>query len=138
MTSRESAPEERFAGTITVPRLLLAEAYRGLKRTYEMPEVRAEIDRLLAAPISETAPQLTVVRLNEKEVAAPCALDGCALMRGEAQPRVVVAPDALAREYAKDCETLARYIVPTAPKFVRDIADGWIGDDERESERDSP
>lgn len=40
---------KRFPGYITIPRALLAEAYRGLKRHYEMPEVRAEIDRLLAA-----------------------------------------------------------------------------------------
>lgn len=45
--SKEAA--ERFPGDITIPRALLAEAYRGLKRHYEMPDVRTEIDRLMAA-----------------------------------------------------------------------------------------
>lgn len=39
-----------------------------------------------------------------------------------------ITPDAMAREYAKDCETLARWIKPDAPKQVRELALGWIGD----------
>ena len=45
-----SKHEGRFEGDITIPRKLLAEAYRGLKLNYEMPEVRREIDRLMSAP----------------------------------------------------------------------------------------
>ena len=44
--------EDRFPGAVTVSRALLAEAYRGLKRTYEMPEVRRAID----AAIERTGP----------------------------------------------------------------------------------
>lgn len=45
--------ERRFPGTITIPRAVLAEAYRGLKRHYEMPELRREIDRLMLTPVPE-------------------------------------------------------------------------------------
>lgn len=43
---------DKWEGTVTVPRKLLAEAYRGLKRHYEMPELRKEIDALLSIPAS--------------------------------------------------------------------------------------
>lgn len=46
--SSSTATGEQFEGEITIPRKLLAEAYRGLKRHYEMPEVRREIDRLMS------------------------------------------------------------------------------------------
>jgi hypothetical protein len=53
-TPWEKEAEERFPGTVTVPRAMIAEAYRGLKRHYEMPELRKEIDRVLSLP-SETS-----------------------------------------------------------------------------------
>lgn len=40
----------------------------------------------------------------------------------------------LARAYARDCETLARWIRRDAPKAVRELAQGWAGDQTREDE----
>lgn len=41
---------------------------------------------------------------------------------------IAPASDAFAREYAKDCELLARWVRPDAPTAVRSLAEGWIGD----------
>ena len=39
-------------------------------------------------------------------------------------------------DFSKDCATLARYIRHDAPKHVKEIALGWIKDDD--SERETP
>jgi len=55
--AEQPAAPQAEADMVTIPRRVLNEAYRGLKRCYEMPELRREIDRLLAvAPDGKEKP----------------------------------------------------------------------------------
>ena len=49
----------------------------------------------------------------------------CILERELAEAKLTIA------DHAQDCEALARYIKTTAPKYARDIADNWLGDEEK-------